>query len=103
MASGYDADAGRLYVFGGWNYPPFRYFNDVHELDVAGLVWRRLEPGGVPPLARRNAAGVFAPAGSGLVVFGGDIWPNVYFNDTHLLRLNAGPGGEWVSLPIGPR
>lgn len=74
-----------ILVFGGYRLgpdqgpdtPPFELFgptnyaNDLWRLDLATLVWTRLEPEGPLPGPRDNARGFFDASRGGWVLFGG--------------------------------
>lgn len=61
---------GRMYVFGG-RTRDMKYSNDLSELDVETMVWKRLEPGNSchVPILKKDAAMV--SHGRCLVTFGG--------------------------------
>ena len=70
-AFSFDALHGKAYMFGGWNYPPYNFYDDLHALDLRTLTWTQLHPTGRLPLARRNAPGFFDPFHCNFSLFGG--------------------------------
>jgi len=73
FAYGSDPKRNRFYVFAGWNYPPYQYFNDLYVLDLSTLTWTRLYPSGDLPWARRGAVGNYDYFNDNFLVFGGGI------------------------------
>lgn len=96
FAYGYDCIHNKLYVFGGWNYSQGQIYNDVYELNISTMVWTKLNPTGIVPSRRRNAAGVFDIFNNNFIVFGGDHYGRMY-NETNILFLNPTQTGigEW--------
>lgn len=84
----YDYVDHRMLIYGGWDYPPFHFYNDVHALDLSTVTWAPVSPLGNPPPARRDVSAVFfaMPEMEGLVVFGGDIYDYQWYGDTYLLQ-----------------
>ncbi len=68
----HDQAGRKLYVFGGWSYPPMVFNNDLHCLDLDTGRWRQINLPGPLPRPRRLAAGCFDPLGRRLVMFGGE-------------------------------
>lgn len=92
-AATYDWVDHRMLIYGGWTYPPFYYYGDVHALDLSTLTWSQISPGGSSPEARRTpiAEFFFRDGIKGMVIFGGDQSESSYynwFNDTHILVLD---------------
>lgn len=76
----YDPVRNRMVVFGGITGPTL--MNDVWELTLGTTrEWKRLQPTGTPPAARRGHVAVYDPVGDRMIVQGGsglsslqDVW-----------------------------
>ena len=101
QAYGYDTKRRKLYVFGGWNYyGGFTFYNDVYVLDIATLIWNKINPSGDLPAARRNSAGAYDIFNDNFIIYGGDAYFGL-FSDTYILFLEPMlVGSEWVPTPI---
>ena len=100
FAYGSDPKRNRFYVFAGWNYPPFQFFNDLYVLDLPTLTWTRLYPSGELPETRRGSSGNYDYFNDNLLVFGGDA-ASGYSSETffiHIDTINISTS-EWKSQP----
>lgn len=103
MTSIFDPVRNRMLIFGGSiNEGYYGTHNDTWELDLRPErpLWRRLNPFGPLPLARRTLTSVFDPRRDRMVIFGGwDGTPNqsAFLNDTWALSLSTADG-EWTPL-----
>jgi len=101
----YDSLADRVLMFGGKEY---QVYNDVWALSLTGdaPTWSQIQPIGVPPAARKDAAAIFDPLGDRMVLWGGNTNPNyddnVSFSDTWSLELAGGPTWRKVVTPRAP-
>ncbi len=105
MTSIFDATLNRMLIFGGSiSADYFGTHNDTWELDLQPETpqWRKLNPVGPLPLARRSLTSVFDPRRDRMVIFGG--WdgmsddPSSFLNDTWALSLTSSGDGEWTQL-----
>jgi hypothetical protein len=95
----YDAQRGRMLVFGGSGY--FDSFSNTTYALTLGATpsWSRLVPGGTPPPGRFSHAGAYDSARDRLLVFGGYSL-NGFRNDVWALALAGTPA--WTQLaPTG--
>ena len=109
MTSIFDSARNRMVVFGGSTSDAYYgTHNDTWELSLTPErpVWRKLNPAGPLPIARRSGASVFDPLRDRMVIFGG--WdgtsndPSSFLNDTWALSFEVGDGA-WTQLsPAGP-
>lgn len=78
----YDCTTRRMYIFGGYFYPPFIYPEDVFYLDLNNLEWTRisLHPA---PIGRRDLCGDFDYRNRRLIIYGGNRYYDYYFGDTY--------------------
>uniref|UniRef100_A0A914DQC8 Kelch domain-containing protein 3 n=1 Tax=Acrobeloides nanus TaxID=290746 RepID=A0A914DQC8_9BILA len=60
---------GKMYLFGGYCSIDDRHFNDLFEFDPKTNTWRKIEPRGAGPCARRRMCTVMV--GNQLFLFGG--------------------------------
>lgn len=101
-AAAFDAEAGRMLVFGGWN--GVTPTNGVWALTPGPAPrWERLCDAascGTPPSARRAAGAVYDPVGRRLLVFGG--LDSAFRNDLWALSLD-GPARWTRLLANGPQ
>jgi len=107
MAAIFDAARNRMVIFGGSTSDAYLgTHNDTWELRLtpARPLWRKLNPDGPLPVARRTLASVFDPLRNRMVIFGG--WdgtnnPDCFLNDTWALSLHPNDGA-WTELsPAG--
>ncbi len=80
------------------------YLNDVWELafnNVGNCVWRRLNPGGTPPVGRADHVMVYDPNGRRMVVFGGSPQRYVHINDVWVLTMSRGTESWQQVNPTG--
>jgi hypothetical protein len=93
----YDANRGRMLVFGGWDGA---YRNDVWSVTLSGApTWTQLTTTGLPPGRRAGAAGVFDPGRDRMLIFGGLDHDSQYRNDVWALSLTS---HQWEEiLPEG--
>lgn len=108
MTSIFDAARNRMILFGGSTSDGYYgTHNDTWELWLtpARPQWRKLDPDGPLPIARRTLTSVYDPLRNRMVVFGGwDGTPNAnaFLNDTWALSLDTNDGA-WTPLsPAGP-
>jgi len=73
-ATGYDEAGHRAYFFGGFNYNQGVFSNDLYMLDMNTLSWTNVNPGGMTPLERRCATGLFDPWNRDFFTFGGQTY-----------------------------
>ena len=101
-AAVYDGAGRRMIVFGG--YGQTQRFADVWSLALdPSPAWSPIAPAGTPPSVRIGSMAIYDPAGSRLVMFGGDngFAPDTAYNDTWSLSLSGAPA--WSQLtPAGP-
>lgn len=107
MTSIFDAARNRMILFGGStseNY--YGTHNDTWELwlNPARPQWRKLDPDGALPIARRTLTSVYDPLRNRMVIFGGwdgDSGSDAFLNDTWALSLDTNDGA-WTQLaPAG--
>ncbi len=102
FAYGSDPKHNRFYVFAGWNYPPFQFFNDLYVLDLPILNWTRLYPTGELPEIRRGPTSSFDYFNDNLLVFGGGYAAGGYSNETFFIHIDtitiSTP--EWQAQPM---
>jgi hypothetical protein len=108
MTSIFDPERNRMLIFGGSIDEGYLgTHNDTWALDLQPELpsWRKLNPAGPLPLARRTLTSVFDPRRKRMVIFGG--WDgtegfSAFLNDTWALSLST-EDGEWTQLaPDGP-
>lgn len=89
-AATYDYVGHRMLIYGGWEYPPFHYYNDVQALDLTTLTWTQLSAPGPQPCPRRDVSAVYAAEQGlkGLVTFGGNVHGYTWYGDTCILLLD---------------
>lgn len=97
---GYDGKARRMYTFGGYNYPPFTYPEDIFYLDLNSLEWTRISLHSTPP-GRRGLCGDFDYHNRRLIVFGGSRYYDYYFGDTYAFTVPS-VGIETFPEPLFP-
>lgn len=95
----YDPVGRKYFIFGGYTFPPFRFYNDLHVLDLVSLTWTRLWPTNVPA-ERRGAAGSFDPFSHNFLIFGGET-DYGYDNDAYYVNVDSLGVVEWQ--PTSPR
>jgi hypothetical protein len=91
-AATYDWMHHRMLIYGGWNYPPFNYFNDTWALDLSTHNWSQLQPAGDPPPPCRDQSAVYFhwEGIEGMAVFGGNLADGLdysWYGDTYILVL----------------
>ncbi len=104
MTSIFDSVRNRMLIFGGSTSADYYGTrNDTWELDLTLAIpqWRKLNPTGPLPIARRTLTSIFDPRRDRMVIFGGwdGEWGNM-LNDTWALSLDSGDG-EWTQLAPG--
>jgi hypothetical protein len=87
--AGYDHTARRMYLYGGYVYPPFHYPEDIFYLDLSSLEWSRILLHDAP-VGRRGLCGGFDHHNRRLIVFGGNRYYDYYFGDTYALAVPSG-------------
>jgi hypothetical protein len=104
MTSIYDPVRDRMVVFGGSTSEDYYgTHNDTWELSLrpARPRWRKLDPQGPLPLARRSLTSIFDPLRYRMIVFGG--WDgnpdtDAFLNDTWALSLSPLVSMQWTEL-----
>lgn len=86
--AGYDCPTRRMYIFGGYNYPPFTYPEDIFFLDLNILEWTRVTLHPAPP-GRRDLCGSFDHRNRRLIIFGGSRYYDYYFGDTYAFTVSV--------------
>jgi len=95
MASCFDAEARKFFIFGGSYYPGyFIFYNDLHVLDLGSLLWTELYPSGSLPTERRCAAGAYDFSNRNFVVFAGQSYYD-WENDTYYVGTGSPGASEW--------
>ena len=93
-------DAGRrVWLFGGYYYPPFTFYNELYCFDLDALVWSRVLTTNEQPWERRCAAGMYDPGMTSFVVFGGQGY-ETYFSDLWCIDLSTVGTKEWQGAGI---
>jgi len=95
-----DNTSRRLWVFGGFYYPPFTPYNELYCLDLASLAWDRIQVSGELPWERRCAAGLYDPANQNFIVFGGQGY-ETFFSDLCFVDVSTVGMKEWQSASPG--
>ena len=95
----YDSSKDRMIVFGGQDYRAL--YNVAWSLSLAGTPqWSLLLPKGPFPPARSAALAVCDSRRNRIIVFGGQSYDDLYFNDVWALTL--GDTAQWTKLqPVG--
>lgn len=93
-AHGLDVAGGKFYIFGGFDYPPMEFYNDLYELDISEPGWTELHPAGKLPAPRRNAVGIFDTYNRSLLIFGGDNRDG-FFGEAYCVRVEPVGVAQW--------
>jgi hypothetical protein len=100
----YDRVHHRMILFGGLTNGVER--NDVWVLEIAQPNrWRRLQPTGTPPSARRSHTAVYDPIQNRMIVFGGGyLFDHTWYLNNEVWSLELGGAPHWTLLtPIGTK
>ncbi|KAG0380416.1 Leucine-zipper-like transcriptional regulator 1 [Mortierella sp. AD032] len=82
-----------ILTFGGSRAPPAgtnAVGNDVMEYDVASKTWKKMETSGDVPPARLDHCMAASNDGSKVVLFGGTVDGEIYFNTIYILDVKSG-------------
>jgi hypothetical protein len=83
-----DAPGRRLYVFGGWSYPPMVFHDELFRLDLASMEWQTVQRGRPSgPDGRRLAAAAFDAGRQELSVVAGENRWRCYVGDAWSMRV----------------
>ncbi|CAK9115079.1 unnamed protein product, partial [Durusdinium trenchii] len=89
------AEAGGLYLFGGWNLRE-DYLNDLYLYIHEANQWHEIHAGGDIPSPREGHTMAWSSAAGGLYVFGGSGRGYRYLNDLYLYVVEA---TQWHHIP----
>ncbi|KAF9912095.1 Leucine-zipper-like transcriptional regulator 1 [Linnemannia zychae] len=91
-----------ILTFGGSRAPPAgtnALGNDVLEYDVSSKSWKTMETSGDVPPARLDHCMAASEDGSKIVLFGGTVDGNVYFNTIYILDVKSGKWKQGQPAP----
>jgi len=91
----------KVFSFGG-KRGMMQYMNNVEVMDAGSEVWSSPPvAGGTPPCGREDAAWVYDPKSSALIIFGG--WANRWLGDVHKLVVAPIVGPPYACTDIHPK
>ncbi len=85
----YDQCNNDLVTGFGYDYPGYIvHYDDVWILELTSMTWERIIPQTTTPEARRGSCAAYDPNEHRVIIFGGNQYNSVYFNDTYELTLD---------------
>lgn len=85
----YDQYNNDLVTGFGYDYPGyFIHYDDAWILKLSSMTWERIIPQTTTPVARRASCAAYVPNEYRVIIFGGNQYNSLYFDDTYELTLD---------------